>query len=169
MANWRWVRLLLLCVTDSLHEGPSVSIPLPRQVLDDGERGETPTSLQTDQTRQWPALPSGGHEIGPPSINSPNLISRLVSYQPLSTWTADDEDNGTRSRWWEVVQFNCAGWWASPVYKDAKTRTERAWSFLKRAGHGEGAFTTVENCFGGNKRFSSSGERFKARMAPLVA
>jgi hypothetical protein len=162
MANWGWVRLLLLCVTDNLHGGPSVSIPLPHQVLDDGERGETPTSLQTGRTGQWPALPSGGHEIGPPPINSPNLISRLVSYQPLSTWTADDEDNGTRSRWWGVVQFNWAGWWASPVYKDAKTRIERAWSDLWRAGRGEVFFAVAETWFGGSLKFKSSGEQLLA-------
>jgi hypothetical protein len=52
MANWGWVRLLLLYVTDNLHGGPSVSIPLPRQVLDDGEREETSTSLQTGRTGQ---------------------------------------------------------------------------------------------------------------------
>jgi hypothetical protein len=61
-------------------------------------QGRTPASTWTSRREPRLVAPSGEHRIGSPPNNSPNLISWLVNYQALSTRTADDEDNCTRSR-----------------------------------------------------------------------
>jgi hypothetical protein len=46
---------------------------------------------------------------------------------------------------------------------------QKAWTDLNRVGRGEAKLCSVLEQIGGNSKFKSSGERFKARMTPLVA
>jgi hypothetical protein len=59
---------------------------------------EAPASHCTGRLGQWPALLSGGHQIGASSSISPNLIARTTNYWALATVTESIAARWSRSR-----------------------------------------------------------------------
>jgi hypothetical protein len=105
------------------------------------------------------ALSSGIHQIRPPSSISPKLIARLVTHSALPTRTAKVMDTCSCSRRWVVVQFNRRGHRAWGGSRDTRTSNRDTGTNLSWAGRGWAVLRGGGDQFGGNKKFSSSGER----------
>jgi hypothetical protein len=78
----------------------------------------------------------------------------------LTTVTADEADDHTRSRRGGAVQFNWAGLRALGGPKDARTGNRGMRANRNRAGHGEVALRGVLQRFWGNPKFTCSGGGF---------